>query len=193
MYKGTLVQQGIANETDWFKVQYEDGDTEWLCLSTLETDGTLGLQGPAERRVKWCLCEHTKVTNGLSQATGAPTKQPMADDGKVSELQAEVAQAQSEIDAANKRPTRAAKARAQDALGGAAQAAADLAAKPNRLNKEQGTKNKQVRATATPATRQQRPANTGSAKPAAGVASSTRGGKRTGGKVNKPIPKRKQK
>ena len=63
MYKGTLVQQGIANETDWFKVQYEDGDTEWLCLSTLETDGTLGLQGPAERRVKWCLCEHTKVKN----------------------------------------------------------------------------------------------------------------------------------
>lgn len=108
-----MVQQGIANETDWFKVQYEDGDTEWLCLSTLETDGTLGLQGPAERRVKWCLCEHTKVTNGLSQATGAPTMQPMADDGKVSELQAEVAQAQSEINAANKRPTRAAKARAQ--------------------------------------------------------------------------------
>ena len=48
----------------------------------------------------------------------------MADHGKVSELQAEVAQAQSEINAANKRPTRAAKARAQDALGGAAQATA---------------------------------------------------------------------
>ena len=111
-----MVQQGIANETDWFKVQYEDGDTEWLCLSTLETDGTLGLQGPAERRVKWCLCEHTKVTNGLSQATGAPTMQPMADDGKVSELQAEVAQAQSEINAANKHRFEVRNARIENVL-----------------------------------------------------------------------------
>ena len=87
------------------------------------------------------------------------------------DLQGEVAQAQSEINAGNKRPTRAAKTRAQDALGGAAVAsaptkesqktrtkrnkagaAADGAGKSNQVDKEPKNKNKQTPTTkATPA------------------------------------------
>ena len=56
VYKGKLVEQGIGAEQDWFRVQYSDGDAEWLSLKTLETDGTLG--STQEKRVQWCLCEH---------------------------------------------------------------------------------------------------------------------------------------
>ena len=199
VYKGTLVQQGILEEPDWFKVQYEDGDAEWMSLSTLETDGTLGLQGTAERRVKWCLSEHTVVTNGLlSQATGACVMQSNKDAGEANaDLQGEVAQAQSEINAGNKRPTRAAKTRAQDALGGAAVApaptkesqktrtkrkkagaAADGAGKSNQVDKEPKNKNKQTPKTkATPAARKIKAQQTPADKDTPAAGDSTRGAK----------------
>ena len=215
VYKGTLVQQGILEEPDWFKVQYEDGDAEWMSLSTLETDGTLGLQGTAERRVKWCLSEHTVVTNGLlSQATGACVMQSNKDAGEANaDLQGEVAQAQSEINAGNKRPTRAAKTRAQDALGGAAVApapskesqktrtkrkkagaAADGAGKSTQVDKEPKNKNKQTPTTkATPAGKKSKAQQTPVEKATPAAGESTRGAKRHGGRTKKPAPKRQSK
>jgi len=118
-YTGVFVQQGIQKETDWFKVAYDDGDEEWMSLQTLETDGTLGLHGNAERRVRWCLMEHAAVDNGLlSQASGRPVIfEPDAD---AAQLEAELAAAKTEIRDDSGRPSRAAKRKAQEQLAGPA-------------------------------------------------------------------------
>jgi len=118
-YTGVFVQQGIQKETDWFKVAYDDGDEEWMSLQTLETDGTLGLHGNAERRVRWCLMEHAAVDNGLlSQASGRPVIfEPDAD---AAQLEAELTAAKTEIRDDSGRPSRAAKRKAQEQLAGPA-------------------------------------------------------------------------
>ena len=60
-YRGMLVEQGIAGEQDWFRVLYNDGDSEWMSLKTLENDGTLSNE--REKRVRWCLVQHTDAAS----------------------------------------------------------------------------------------------------------------------------------
>ena len=60
-YRGMLVEQGIAGEQDWFRVLYNDGDSEWMSLKTLENDGTLSNE--REKRVRWCLAQHTDAAS----------------------------------------------------------------------------------------------------------------------------------
>ena len=77
-YEGVLVEQGIAAEQDWFRVQYADGDMEWMSLKTLETDGTLG--SAREKRVQWVLVEHEQDAASHSQVPRFNSSKKCADD-----------------------------------------------------------------------------------------------------------------
>ena len=56
VYKGSLTDREVG--TTWFKLDYDDGDVEWINLRTLEVraatgEAPLGLKG--ERRARWVL------------------------------------------------------------------------------------------------------------------------------------------
>ena len=73
-YRGMLVEQGIAGEQDWFRVLYNDGDSEWMSLETLENDGTLSNE--REKRVRWCLVQHTDAASSSEVPRHASSEVP---------------------------------------------------------------------------------------------------------------------
>ena len=90
-YRGMLVEQGIAGEQDWFRVLYDDGDSEWISLKTLANDGTLSNE--REKRVRWCLAQHTDAASSSEvprhASSGGHQGSGDSEDGHEDEFQSE--------------------------------------------------------------------------------------------------------